>query len=71
MAGKNLASRFELKALVRESEKAGDVKLQDIPEPSPSAGQVKIRVSYAGNCGSDASFMERDMAPVTGRTSPW
>ena len=31
----------------------GDLRLEDVPEPSPGAGDVKLRVLYAGICGTD------------------
>src|SRR5215469_3829874 len=30
-----------------------DVRLDDIPQPSPKAGEIKLRVLYNGICGSD------------------
>jgi (R,R)-butanediol dehydrogenase/meso-butanediol dehydrogenase/diacetyl reductase len=30
-----------------------DVRLDDIPQPSPKAGEIKLRVIYNGICGSD------------------
>ena len=30
-----------------------DLRLEDVPEPSPGAGDVKLRVLYAGICGTD------------------
>ena len=31
----------------------GDLRLEDVPEPSAGAGDVKLRVLYAGICGTD------------------
>ncbi|GAB4329594.1 MAG: alcohol dehydrogenase catalytic domain-containing protein [Promethearchaeota archaeon] len=31
----------------------GEVRLEEVPAPEPSAGQVVIRVAYCGICGSD------------------
>lgn len=31
----------------------GDVRIEQIPEPTPGPGQVKLRVPYNGICGSD------------------
>ena len=31
----------------------GDVRLDDVPEPEPAAGEVKVRVSHNGICGTD------------------
>ncbi|GGF77505.1 (R,R)-butanediol dehydrogenase [Azorhizobium oxalatiphilum] len=33
--------------------KAKDIRVEDVAEPSPAAGQVKIKVKWAGICGSD------------------
>ncbi|MGB9880915.1 MAG: zinc-dependent alcohol dehydrogenase, partial [Anaerolineae bacterium] len=30
-----------------------DVRIEEIPEPSPGPGEIKVRVSYCGICGSD------------------
>jgi len=47
-----------VRALLRRSSEPGDVALAEIPEPTPGPGQVKIRVQYAGICGSDLKFLE-------------
>jgi (R,R)-butanediol dehydrogenase / meso-butanediol dehydrogenase / diacetyl reductase len=31
----------------------GDVRIEDVPEPMPGEGEVKIQVAYNGICGSD------------------
>jgi len=33
--------------------KARDIRVEDIAEPTASAGQVKIKVAWTGICGSD------------------
>ena len=33
--------------------KAHDIRVEEVPEPAPKAGQVKIKVAWAGICGSD------------------
>ncbi|MBI4765355.1 MAG: zinc-binding dehydrogenase [Deltaproteobacteria bacterium] len=30
-----------------------DLRIEEVPEPSPKAGEVKVRVKYCGICGSD------------------
>ncbi|MFC1901895.1 zinc-binding dehydrogenase [Chloroflexota bacterium] len=30
-----------------------DLRYEDVPEPSPGPGQVKLKIGYAGICGSD------------------
>lgn len=42
--------------------KAGDIRIEDIPEPSPCAGDVKIKVKWCGICGSD--LHEFTMGPI-------
>ena len=40
-----------LKALVYHGNK--DLRLDTVPEPSPTSGQAKIRVDYCGICATD------------------
>jgi len=40
----------------------GDLRLEDVSEPSPKAGEVKVKVKLAGICGSD--LHEYEMGPV-------
>lgn len=55
-----------------------DFRLEDIPEPTPGPGQVKIKVSYCGICGSDmheylsglSSVPTTRPHPRTGKTAP-
>lgn len=42
--------------------KSGDIRIEDIPEPSPCAGYVKIKVKWCGICGSD--LHEFTMGPI-------
>lgn len=42
--------------------KSGDIRIEDIPEPSPCAGEVKIKVKWCGICGSD--LHEFTMGPI-------
>lgn len=58
---------------------AEDLRIEDVPEPTPGPGQVKIRNAFAGICGSDLHIyfapesagidLERPH-PVTGSTLP-
>lgn len=55
----------------------GDVRLDDIPMPEPTAGEVLIRVEAAGICGTDVDearhgpiVVPTTPHPVTGRTAP-
>jgi (R,R)-butanediol dehydrogenase/meso-butanediol dehydrogenase/diacetyl reductase len=45
-----------------------DLRLEDVPEPTPRAGEVKLRVLYNGICGSD--LHEYYHGPITTRTTP-
>ncbi len=45
-----------------------DVRLENIPEPSPKTGEVKLRVRYNGICGSD--LHEYYHGPLMSRTRP-
>jgi L-iditol 2-dehydrogenase len=42
-----------MKAVMKVAPGVGNVEVRDIEEPTPQAGQVKIRVSAAGICGTD------------------
>ena len=42
-----------MKALVKHTEGQYNMEIQDVPEPSPGPGQVKVAVQAAGICGSD------------------
>jgi (R,R)-butanediol dehydrogenase/meso-butanediol dehydrogenase/diacetyl reductase len=45
-----------------------DLRLEDVPEPAPGGGEVKLRVLYNGICGSD--LHEYYDGPITTRSSP-
>lgn len=54
-----------------------DVRIQDVPVPAVPGGHVKIRVAYAGICGTDRhEYVGPNFIPVqkphrlTGRTAP-
>lgn len=38
------------------------MEIREIPEPSPAPGQIKIKVSAAGICGSDLHIYDSDIA---------
>ncbi|OSD00992.1 GroES-like protein [Trametes coccinea BRFM310] len=42
-----------------------DVRLDNIPEPSPKAGQVKVKVAWNGICGSDLHSWHAIIAGVS------
>jgi L-iditol 2-dehydrogenase len=35
----------------------GVIELQDVPEPVPGPGEIKVRVEYAGICGTDVEIV--------------
>ena len=45
-----------------------DLRLEEVPEPSAGAGEVKLRVQFNGICGSD--LHEYYDGPITTRSSP-
>jgi (R,R)-butanediol dehydrogenase/meso-butanediol dehydrogenase/diacetyl reductase len=45
-----------------------DLRLEDVPEPSPGPGDVKLRIFYNGICGSD--LHEYYEGPITTRLEP-
>jgi (R,R)-butanediol dehydrogenase / meso-butanediol dehydrogenase / diacetyl reductase len=45
-----------------------DLRLEQVPEPAPGPGEVKLRVHYNGICGSD--LHEFYDGPITTRTTP-
>ncbi|MDR1779372.1 MAG: zinc-binding alcohol dehydrogenase family protein [Tannerella sp.] len=41
--------------------KAGEVRMTDMPQPSPAAGEVLLKIRYTGFCGSDLNtFLGRN-----------
>jgi L-iditol 2-dehydrogenase len=56
-----------MRALVKTARGAGHVELVDVPEPIPSAEQVKLEVSCCGICGTDVHVYHdtfRNFPPV-------
>ncbi|MEU9188486.1 alcohol dehydrogenase catalytic domain-containing protein [Streptomyces sp. NPDC048484] len=55
---------------------AKDLRIEEMPEPEPGPGEVKIRVAFAGICGTDVhEYFEAPRAthepnPLTGATLP-
>ncbi|XIE81564.1 zinc-binding dehydrogenase [Streptomyces sp. SBR177] len=56
-----------------------DVRIEEVPEPRPGPGQVKLRNAFAGICGSDLHFFFHPASlpfdldqphPLTGATLP-
>lgn len=44
-----------------------DMRLDDIAEPEPGPGQVKVEIGWAGICGTDLALYEYDLPGVTGK----
>ena len=65
-----------MKALVYHGNR--DLRLQDVPEPEPGPGEIKLRIDYCGICATDIEeylygpkFIAHDKPnPITGRTLP-
>ncbi|NAZ87277.1 L-idonate 5-dehydrogenase [Kineococcus indalonis] len=36
---------------------AGDLRVEEVPTPEPGPGRVRLRVAYAGICGSDLHYL--------------
>jgi len=51
-----------MRAVVKVAPGMGNVSLQDLPEPVAGPGEVKIRVEFAGICGTDVHVV-RDEYP--------
>lgn len=54
-----------------------DLRYEDVPETCPGPGQVKIKIHFAGICGSDLSeyrsgpvFITTEPHPITGKAAP-
>ena len=47
-----------MKALVKTKPGFGNLELLDRPIPSPNSNEVKIKVHYAGICGTDVHTYE-------------
>jgi (R,R)-butanediol dehydrogenase/meso-butanediol dehydrogenase/diacetyl reductase len=46
----------------------GDLRYEDVPEPSPGSGQVKVKVKWCGICGTD--LHEYRAGPILYATEP-
>jgi L-iditol 2-dehydrogenase len=53
-----------MKAVMKVARGVGNVELRDLPEPSPGAGQVKIKVQAAGICGTDLHIYKDEFRSV-------
>jgi threonine dehydrogenase-like Zn-dependent dehydrogenase len=45
-------------------EKPGRVEVRDVPEPSPGPGEVLVRVSCCGICGTDLHIVDGEFPPT-------
>lgn len=52
-----------MKALIRESNKKGDISLKNVPIPKAHDNWVVIKICYAGICGSDIINNQRELLP--------
>ena len=58
--------------------KKRDVRIEDLPEPVPGKGEVKVRIKWCGICGSDLhEYLDGPISipvdaphPLTGKTAP-
>jgi L-iditol 2-dehydrogenase len=46
-----------------------DVRVEDVPEPAPGPGEIKVRIAYAGVCGTDPEIFEGRFALM--KTPGW
>lgn len=51
-----------MKALVKYAIGPGNMEIREIPEPTAGTGQVKIKVTQGGICGSDLHIYHSDIA---------
>ncbi|MBS4959708.1 MAG: zinc-binding dehydrogenase [Clostridiales bacterium] len=49
-----------MKALVKYEKGPGNLELREVPKPTPTVGQVLIKVKYAGICGTDMHIYKDD-----------
>ena len=65
-----------MRAMVYHGNK--DLRLENVPEPDPGSGQVKLRIDYCGICATDIEeylygpvFISGDTPnPITGKMMP-
>ena len=54
-----------MKALVKYEMKPHALEIRDIPIPEPGPGQIRVKVEYAGICGSDLHIYHNSIAITT------
>ncbi len=45
-----------------------DVRVEDVPEPTPGPGQIKVKIAYCGICGSDPDIYDGSFGLLK---APW
>ena len=45
-----------------------DVRVEEVPEPSPGAGEVKVKIAYCGICGTDPDIYDGSFGLLK---APW
>jgi 2-desacetyl-2-hydroxyethyl bacteriochlorophyllide A dehydrogenase len=45
-----------------------DVRVEEVPEPSPGVGEVKVKIAYCGICGTDPDIFDGSFGLMK---SPW
>jgi (R,R)-butanediol dehydrogenase / meso-butanediol dehydrogenase / diacetyl reductase len=73
----HMAQPGPLRALAARYYGVGDVRVEEIETPAPTAGEVRLEVGYAGICGSDLheyfsaqTFTPVEPHPLTGQRLP-
>ncbi|MFA6508185.1 MAG: zinc-binding dehydrogenase [Treponemataceae bacterium] len=51
-----------MKALMKIGKGPGSVELRDIPEPTPKANEIKVKIHAAGICGTDLHIVKDEYA---------
>ena len=54
-----------MKALVKYDMKPHAMEIRDVPIPEPGPGQIRVKVEYAGICGSDLHIYENSIQITT------
>lgn len=54
-----------MKALVKFTRGAGNIEIQEVPDPKPAAEEVKIKVKACGICGTDIHILQDEFEYIT------
>ena len=49
---------------------AGDLRVEEVPDPVPGAGEVLLSVQWGGICGSDLSYWRHGVSGAAVRKHP-